>query len=474
MSYTMKLGVLAAALVLAGCAGVGPTYQQPALELPTKLVVPKLQAGKTSEQAHWWKQLHDPVLSALLDEAALHNQDLLLASARIAEARASSIGAQANRYPSVDAAASSSRNRSSTNAGKLPQGANPISNDFQISLSASYEVDLWGKLANADTAARARLLAQEANRAIVQTSLVANVVQNYLSLRSFDAQLALAENTLKTRQEYARLVDKRLAAGSSNQLEANQVKAELAANQISVAQLRQSVSNTESALAVLLGRSPKQIAQPEIARGLEIAALYQQLTMPLDLPSDLLQRRPDIVAAEQALIAANADVGQAKAQYFPSLRFTTSLGRESRVLEDLFSPASMLWNLAAGLTQPVFRAGAIGALVDGAQARKDQALAQYVQTVQASFRDVHDVLSNLRANDEVAASSQARLLALQETRRLVQLRYKSGYSSYQDLLNAERDALQVQASLVENQRQQLSSMVALYKAVGGGWQRPAQ
>ena len=252
------------------------------------------------------------------------------------------------------------------------------------------------------------------------------------------------------------------------------MKAELAANQISVAQLRQSVSNTESALAVLLGRSPKQIAQPEIARGLSMDALHQQLTMPADLPSDLLQRRPDIVAAEQALIAANADVGQAKAQYFPSLRFTTSLGRESRVLEDLFSPASMLWNLAAGLTQPVFRAGAIGALVDGAQARKDQALAQYVQTVQASFRDVHDVLINLRTTDEVAASSQARLLALQETRRLVQLRYKSGYSSYQDLLNAERDALQVQASLVENQRQQLSSMVALYKAVGGGWQRPAQ
>ena len=143
----------------------------------------------------------------------MHNQDLLLASARIAEARASSIGAQANRYPSVDAAVNSSRNRSSSNAGKVPQGANPISNDFQVSLAASYEVDLWGKLANADAAARARLMAQEANRAIVQTSLVANVVQNYLSLRSFDAQLELAENTLKTRQEYTRLVEKTLGGG---------------------------------------------------------------------------------------------------------------------------------------------------------------------------------------------------------------------------------------------------------------------
>jgi multidrug efflux system outer membrane protein len=236
-----------------------------------------------------------------------------------------------------------------------------------------------------------------------------------------------------------------------------------------VAQARQALANTESALTVLLGRSPGAIANPVLVRGRSIDVLYQQLNLPAELSSDLLNRRPDIIAAEQALVAANADVGQAKALYFPSVKLTTGIGYESRVFRDLLDPASLLWNVGANLVQPIFRAGAIGALVSGAEARKDQAMAQYLQAVQGAFRDVHDALNNASANQRVYLASNRRVLALKDSLRLADLRYKNGYSSYLEVLNAQRDLQQTEASLVETQRAHLSALVSLYKALGGGW-----
>lgn len=470
----LALTILFASLVLAGCASVGPDYQRPTLKVPEKLDVSGLQ-GKTSQNGdfqNWWKNIQDPVLNSLLDEAAQHNQDLVLAAARIEEARATAVGAHSNRYPTVDGTLSGTKTRTSENAGKLGAGANPVGKDFQVGLSASYEVDFWGKLAHADEAARARLLSQEANRGLVQSSLYANIAQTYFSLRAYDAQVALTESTLKTRQENLRLQQKRRAAGTIGELDLHVAESEVAAAEISSAQSRQALANTESALAVLLGRAPDAVVKPVIARGLSIDALYKQVGMPADLPSDLLNRRPDILAAEQNLVAANADIGQAKSQYFPSVKLTTGAGYESKVFQDLINPSSLLWNLGASLAQPIFRAGAIGALVSGAEARKNQALAQYVQTVQGAFRDVHDALNNSVTNEQIYVAGERRVAALRDSLRLADLRYKNGYSSYLEVLGAQRDLMQAESTLIDSQRARLSSVVSLYKAVGGGWVLP--
>jgi multidrug efflux system outer membrane protein len=465
-SRSLTLLPLVLSLSLAGCISVGPDYQRPQLDLPQATAT---QTAKQAELKNWWKGLKDPVLDQLIAESLQQNQDLLIATARIDEAKATAGIAMANRFPTVDATLAASRSRTSENSGKLPSNANPIAKDYQFGLSAAYELDLFGKLSRADEAAKARLVASEANRGTVHLSLISNVAQTYFSLRAFDAQLAFAETTLKSRQENLTLQRKRHAAGAIGDIDLHYAESELAAGEISFSQAKQALRNVESALAVLLGRSPKQVMNPEIARGLTIQQLVQNLPSATELPSDLLARRPDVAAAEQGLVAANADVGQAKAAYFPSLRLTTSLGRESRVLEDLFSPASLLWNVASSLAQPVFRAGAVGAVVDGAEARKRQALGQYVQTVQNAFRDVHDSLNNAASNAEIDASTQSRLTAVRETYRLSNLRYQSGYSAYVEVLNAQRDLMQAEIAAIDSQRAKLSSGVALYKAVGGGW-----
>ncbi|MEN9867088.1 MAG: hypothetical protein RL748_2678 [Pseudomonadota bacterium] len=464
--------VIALASGLFGCAST-PSSQSgvPALTLPTSIA-----SGSSARQQleqidymQWWKSWQDPVLDQLLQEASANNQDLILAAARIEEARATMAGAHSNRFPVVDANGAATRTRSSENAGKLGSGANPISRNYQLGMSASYEIDFWGKYSQADNAAKARLLAQQANRGVVQSSLMANVAQTYVTLRAQDAQVQLASATLTTRQDNLRLQQKRLAAGSIGQLDFHLAESETAASEIAVAQAKQALSISEAALAQLLGRSPAQIMQPVIERGSEIGKLYQQLRLPGQLPSDLLARRPDILAAEQALLAAQADVGQARASYFPSIRLSSGLGYESRVFQDLFNPASLLWNLGASLSQPVFRAGAIGAVVSGAEARRAQANAQYVQSVQGAFREVHDALSNSNAGAQVVAAGQRRVAALQESLRLAQLRYNNGYSSYLEVLSAQRDLFAAQSAVIENQRAHLAALVAVFKAVGGGW-----
>ncbi|MES2072053.1 MAG: efflux transporter outer membrane subunit [Pseudomonadota bacterium] len=469
----LPLTVLAASLLLAGCASVGPDYKRPVLDTPASIsVAATAKPGAAVDLLQWWKSFQDPVLSGLLDEAAANSQDLALAAGRIEEARAVAAGTNSNRYPTVDGTLSGAKTRTSENAGKLPAGAPVINRDYQVGLTASYEVDFWGKLRRADEAARARLLAQEASRGTVLATLYSNVAQSYFALRAYDAQVILAESTLKTRQENLRLQQKRFGAGSIGELDLHQAESEAAATEVALAQAVQGRAITESALAVLVGRSPSAVVNPVVARGTSIDDLYQQLTVPADLPSDLLNRRPDILAAEQSLVAANADIGQAKSQYFPTVKLTSGIGYESNSFKQLIDPSSLLWNLGANLVQPIFRAGAIGAVVQGAEARKNQALAQYVQTVQGAFRDVHDALTNMSANDQIMQATTRRVAALRDSLRLADLRYQNGYSSSLEVLNAQRDLLQAESSLIDTKRAHLAAVVSLYKAVGGGWDKP--
>ena len=465
-SFAIAL-IAACALSACGVATLGPNYQRPALDVPAAL--PGTGSATSVDWLVWWKGFQDPVLDALLAEAASQSQDLALASARIAEARATLDQNQSNFYPSVDLNASTTRQRGSQNVAIYSPGSSPYATTNQLGLSASYEIDFWGKYARADEAARARLLSQTANRGTVLTTLYANVAQSYFALRALDAQTTLAEQTLATRQENLRLQKRRFEAGVIGELDLRQAESEAAGVEATLQTTRQNRNNAESALAVLLGRKPTDILQPLLARGAEVGALYARQAIPADLPSDVLNRRPDVLSAEQSLVAANADIGQARAAYFPKLSLTAGLGQQSKDLSSLFDPASLFWNLVGNLTQPVFRAGAIGAVVAAANAREQQALAQYTQTVQNAFRDVHDALNNVAAGTAITSTTTRRIDALRSTLRLADLRYKNGYSSYLEVLNAQRDLAQAESGLIDIQRSQLNAVVSLYKALGGGW-----
>jgi multidrug efflux system outer membrane protein len=469
-----------AAAMLSACAGMTPgttAYSRPDLTLPATLAAqaPTATASTDSSaaKAHslrlWWKGFGDPVLDALLDEAAQRNQDLALATARLEEARASVAQSHANLYPTVDLNAAVARRRASENAASFSPGAQPVSEDRQLGLTASYEFDFWGRYARADEAARARLLAQSASQGSVLTTLYANVALSYFALRALDTQASLAETTLATRQENLHLQKRRFEGGVVGELDLRQAESESASVLATLQQVRQSRAAAETALAVLLGRQPADIVRPVLARGTDLSALFAAQQVPADLPSDLLGARPDIVAAEQNLIAAHADIGQARAAYFPRLSLTASAGQQSRDMSTLLDPASLFWSMVGNLTQPIFRAGAIDALVSAANARQQQALAQYTQTVQNAFKDVHDAMNNVDAGRQIADTTALRITALRETLRLADLRYKAGYTSSLEVLSAQRDLAQAESGLIDVQRSQLSAVVSLYKALGGGW-----
>ncbi len=466
LQFAMTL-VAACALSACGVAKLGPDYQRPAMDLPSSIPAP----GQATEVnwLTWWKGFSDPVLDALLQEAATNSQDLALASARMAEARAILDQNQSNFYPTVDLNASSLRQRTSQNSATFFPSVGAYTNSQQLGLSASYEIDFWGKYQRADEAARARLLGQAAARGTVLTSLYANVAQSYFALRALDAQQALAEQTLSSRQEALRLQQLRFQSGVIGEMDLRQAESEALSVQATLQQTRQNRSNTESSLALLLGRKPAEILHPVFVRGADVGMLYVGQVIPANLPSDVLALRPDVVSAEQALIAANADIGQARAAYFPKLSLTAGYGQQSQDLVNLFDPASMVWNLIGNLTQPIFRAGAAEAVVAAANARQQQALAQYTQAVQNAFRDVHDALNNVAAGREIVSTTAQRIEALRTSLRLADLRYRAGYAGYLEVLNAQRDLAQAQTGLLEFQRIQLSALVTLYKALGAGW-----
>lgn len=462
---------LIASCALSACSGVklSPDYERPTFAVPTALITSNADNKTAVELATWWKSLHDPVLDALLQEAQANNQDLALASARVLESQALLDQNSASRYPSVDLTAGASRKRISENTATPVPSNNPLSDNRQLGFGSTYEIDFWGKFSRADESARARLLATQANRATVLTTLYANVAQTYISLLAVDAQVTLAEKILATRLENLKLQQSRFDAGVVGEIDLQVAQGELASMQVTYQQARQSQNNTLASLALLLGRTPAQIMNPVIERAPNFETLYKNHSIAADLPADILNRRPDLQSAEQALIAANADIGLARAAYFPKLSLTANFGRESKSVSDLFSPTSAFWNMLGNLTQPIFRAGAIDAVVAAANARQQQALAQYTQAVQNAFKDVHDALVNVDASRDIASTTSNRIEALRSTLRLANLRYKNGYSSYLEVLNAQRDLAQAELGLIDVQRAQLVAVVALYKAVGGGW-----
>lgn len=452
--------------LLAGCA-TGPDYKKPQTDVPVAWHTAGTEATTAGSLDHWWKRFDDPVLNGLVDSALASNQDLRIALSRVEVARASLRSARADRLPTVIGNAGASRNRSSEYA--EPAMPTLTTNSFRLNIDLSYEVDLWGRLKRADEAATARLLASEANRDSIRQMLVADVVRAYVDLRAFDAQLEVAEQALKAREEEVALQKRRFAGGITSQLDVNQAEVELNATRVAIPELKQAIALQENALSTLLGQPPAAIS-----RGKTLQQLGQLPAVPAGLPSELLQRRPDLRAAEQELVAANADIGYARASYYPRLSLTGLLGLESGELSNLLKTGATTWNAGANLATPLVTGGKAQAAESIARANYTAAEAGYRKAVLNAFREVEDALVQQGSAREIQVAREAQHGSMEQTLRLARLRYVNGYSGYLDVLTTQRALFQTQLGLIDSQRARLAALIGLYKALGGGWQDPVQ
>jgi multidrug efflux system outer membrane protein len=450
-------------LALAGCM-VGPDYVRPAVEVPAAWRIETSEARDLLGAA-WWEQFDDPVLVDLIGTALVHNKDVRVAAARVEEFRGKLAVAQAQLFPQVGANVDAARQRASHQAGIIsyPNTTDTRFNSYQAVLSASWAIDLWGQLQRSTEAARADLLATtEARRAVV-LSLVASVANGYILLRNLDRQLEISRQTTQSRGESLHVFELRYRGGVVSELELAQNQSQYEDALASIPQLEDQIAQAENALSVLIGYNPGPVP-----RGKDIDAL-QAPQVPAGLPSELLDRRPDIRQSEEQLAAANARIGVARAAYFPSISLTGALGSASTQLSSLFSGPATLWSLGAGIVAPIFTAGAIAGQVQQAEAQQQQALFNYQKTIQSAFADVDNALVDRSKSLERLSALRAEVAALTTYARLARLRYENGYTSYIEVLDADRTLFSAQLQVTAQQAQVLSASVNLYQAMGGGW-----
>ncbi|MER2516863.1 efflux transporter outer membrane subunit [Candidatus Accumulibacter phosphatis] len=455
MRKTMIAALLA--LLASGCM-IGPDYLRPQVETPPAWRLDTQTANELANTA-WWKQFDDPVLDDLVSTALHNNHDLLIATARIEEFAGRYGISRAELFPQVGAGYEASRQRSILSGASSPS----TYNSYQAVISASWEIDIWGRIRRLNEAARAQLLGSEDARRAVILSLVGRVSGAYINLRDLDRQLEIAQATALSRGESYSVFQERYLGGIISTLELSQNKSQYDEALASIPPIERAIAQQENGLSVLLGRNPGPIA-----RGKNIDQLSLP-TIPAGLPSDLLERRPDIQLAEQNLIAANALIGAAKAAYFPTISLTGLFGYASNGLSELFNSQSKAWQYAAPITMPIFTAGAIASQVQEAEAQQQQALFAYQRSIQEAFREVNDALINQERTREQLRAQKQQVKALEQYSATARLRYDNGYTSYIEVLDAERSLFNVQLQYTQTQQTQFQAMINLYLAMGGGW-----
>lgn len=455
--------------LLAGC-GLPPKGQMapPVLELPQAAATP--EAVRIA--ADWWTSFSDPALNVLVAEALQHNRDLARALARIDEARAALAVSGADRLPGVVGDASARRGRASQ-TGNLPVGSSATSNTFRFAVGIDYEVDLWGRLAAADAAARAELLATATTRDALHSTIALQVVQAYAQLQTLDAQRTVYTQAVQSQRESVRLQRLRFEGGDIAELELRQIEGELATNESQLPQLERARGEAERALGLLLGRSPRAMIDQAAQRTPQDRAPANP-AVPDALPSDLLARRPDVAAAEARLAAAGARVDAARAAYFPRIALSAALGQESTELSRLFDGPSLVWNTLASLTQPIWNAGRLQAASDAARARERIAELDYRDAVANAFKEARDALAARTESAETLRLTEVRAAALTRAADLTRLRADAGESSRLQLIEAERLALAAQAQRAEARRAAFVAQANVFRALGGGWGVGAQ
>lgn len=442
-------------LFCAGCA-LTPDYERPELDLPTDWQVAP-PSPESIANLSWWELYDDPELRRLIEVALAENQDLATSLARIDEARYQLTFVRADQFPFIDAFGSAGR-------GRTPGPAGGTHNNFAIGAEISFEVDLWRKFSRATEGARADLMTTEAAYRGVTISLIANVASTYFLLLDLDQSYQISVRTAETRRNSLEIIRARFDEGTVPELDVNQAEIELSGAEASIAAFERAVIQTQNALRILLGRYPGPIA-----RGLALDAQRLPPEVPAGLPSELLQRRPDVVAAEQQLVAETAGIGVAEAFRYPSIGLTGSLGAIADELSDLNTHEAKAWNLAAGIFQPIFNSGQLKAQAMAQRARAEQALLQYEKTVRQAFREVEDALVAVRTFRLEHAARARQVRAARNATRLSQARYEAGVVDYLEVLDSERTRFNSELDESAIRRQALNAVVGLYKALGGGW-----
>ncbi|MGB0127244.1 MAG: efflux transporter outer membrane subunit [Rhodocyclaceae bacterium] len=457
----LRQAALGLAALLVSACGTAP-FQRPAVELPSAWRAPAT-TGEVIADRPWGDLFHTPELRVLVNEALSENHDLRIAAERVEVARAQYGAQRAGLFPNLFGDATYTRGRQPSAASATE---NRIGETYNAGLALpAWEIDLWGRLRSLNEAAYRDLLASEENRRAFQVSLIAQVVLTYLDLLVADAQLDIARRTADTRRESLRLVKLRFDNGVVSAVDLRQAESLLAAADNSIADLERRRSEGEHALAVLLGRNPGPVQRQAKLSDYELPP-----QLPAGLPSQLLERRPDVRAAEQALAATAANVDAARKAYLPTISLTGFLGFLSPEAGSLFDSNRRAWSVSPALSLPIFTAGRIGAGVDAAQAQQRIAAEQYRQVIQNALREVEDALVGYQRLRESRESQERIAAADRERLRLTRLRYAGGVSSYFEVLDAERQAFSSDLALVQTSRDVYAVVVRLYRALGGGWQ----
>ncbi len=453
---------LVLAVMLSACT-LGPDYRRPVINEPSSWRFDEKEAREVANTG-WWEQFGDPVLNELIRSALLENKDIRIAVARVQEFMGRYGVTRAALYPQVGAAGIGTRKRVTqyTNPPWPSTADNPYS-DYQALLSGSWEIDIWGRIRRATEAARAELLSSEEGQRAVVLTVATAVATAYTDLRDLDKQLEIAERTAKSRGESFNLFKLRFGRGLISELELRQVESEYQSALATIPFLQKLIAQQENALSVLLGRNPGPIQRGKPLEELALPAV------PSGLPSQLLERRPDIRQAEQNLVAANARIGVAKALYFPVISLTGVFGVESTDLSRLFTGLARNWSYSVPISAPVFTAGGIAGQVRAAEAVQQQALFRYQQAVQTAFREVEDSLVDQGKSREQLGIQNRQVEALRSYAALARLRYENGYTSYLEVLDAERGLFSAELTYTQTKGVLFRALVNLYKSMGGGW-----
>ena len=452
----------ALALVSAACT-VGPNYTRPVVDTTPSYRDAVATEAPSIAEAQWTEIFKDQTLQALITRALAQGYDVRAAAARVLEAQARLGVARADQFPGVSAGATELGQRTS----QAVTGTSRTFAGTELQVSAGWQIDFWGRYRRATEAARATLLATEWGRRAVMTTVVSEVAESYFRLRMLDASLELSQSTLDLRRESLRLTQVREQGGETSLVDVRQAEQLVYEATAEIAALERQIAQQENFISVLLADNPGPIG-----RGSPLTEQQPPPDMPPGLPSALLERRPDIQEAEQRLVAANAEIGVARAAYFPSIALTGSAGAQSAALSTLFTGANAVWTAAASVVQPVVTAGRTKSNVAIANARREQAELDYRQTVRQAFREVSDALIGYRKLREFRDQQQLLLASADDARRLADVRYRGGAASYLEVLDADTRRFNAQLALADAQFQELAAVVEIYRALGGGWSTP--
>jgi multidrug efflux system outer membrane protein len=450
-------------VLLSGCK-VGPNYKRPTINTPDAYrglapdAAPQTTASIADEK--WWTVFDDQQLQALIRKAIVQNYNVRIAAERVLQAQASLGITRADQFPAIYGGAGAGMTQIPTT--KLLRGTNTSSN--LVNLSLSWQLDFWGKYRRATESARASLLATEWGQKAVIWSLVSNVASAYFQLLELDAEMTISRDTLTSRKESLRLVELRETGGTTSMLDVRQSEQLVYAAAANIPDLEWQIEQQENVISILLGDNPEPIT-----RGKSLTENRFPPTVPAGLPSSLLERRPDLQSAEQQLVAANAQIGVAKAAYFPDISLTAVAGYQSSALTSLFTGPASLWSFGGQLTQPIFTAGKIRSNVKLVEAQEQQALLAYQQSIQQAFGEVSNSLIAYRKDQEFRAQQVLLTGAAQDTVRLANLRYSGGVTSYLEVLDSDTRYFNAQISLARAQLGERLALVQLYNALGGGW-----